>query len=320
MSIEHRVHQRGQKPNLAASSGAPSRRTVLVSGWAACTTLVGCASGNRGSDRAPSLQSRSFDSAGVRIRYVEAGAGELIVLTHGFSSTVENQWIRTGVFDKLAQHYRVIGIDGRGHGLSGKPHEASQYGPQAARDVTRLLDHLGLQKAHIVGYSLGAILNGYLVTQAPERFKTCVLAGATPRFRWTTADQTKLDAEAAEMEQGSKKSQILRLWPKDQPPPSEEKIREMSAKDLEGQDYRALAASRRGGSKALITPAQVAAIRVPTLGVVGTADPYLAEFRAMQALNPAIELVTIDGASHTTAPGRPELAEGILRFLARHRG
>ena len=321
-------HEQGLEPNRShGDSGAQaaprppiSRRAVLVGGCAAGASLIGCAGGMHRHDGSVSRESRSFDSAGVRIRYVEAGAGEPVVLTHGFSSTVENQWIETGVFDKLARHYRVIGIDGRGHGLSGKPHEAAQYGPQAATDVTRLLDHMGLQKAHIIGYSLGAILNGYLVTQAPARFKTCVLAGATPRFRWTSEDQRKLDAEAAEMEQGSKKSQILRLWPKDQPPPSEEKIREMSAKDLAGQDYRALAASRRGGSKALITPAQVAAIRVPTLGVVGTADPYLAEFKAMQALNPAIELVTIDGASHSTAPRRPELAEGILQFLARHKG
>lgn len=314
-----KVHQQNF-PARTATNGQLSRRAVLAGGIAACASAAGCAGANPGGRVGVPLESRYFDSAGVRIRYVESGAGDPVILTHGFSSSVENQWIQTGVFDKLARHHRVIGIDGRGHGLSGKPHEASQYGPQAARDVTRLLDHLGLPNAHIVGYSLGAILNGYLVTQAPERFKTCVLAGATPRFRWTAEDQRKLDAEADEMEQGSKKSQILRLWPKDQPPPSEDRIRELSAKDLAGQDYRALAASRRGGSKALITPAQVAAIRVPTLGVVGTADPYLAEFRAMQALNPAIELVTIDGASHSTAPGRPELAEAILRYLARHRG
>lgn len=72
------------------------------------------------------------------------------------------------------------------------------------------------------------------------------------------------------------------------------------------------------GPNAVITPAQVAAIRVPTLGIVGTADPYLAEFRAMQALNPSIELVTIAGASHATAPGRSELVASLLAFLARH--
>ena len=302
-------------PDFNQQQALPSsRRDFVLGSVLALGSLAGCAAGSLA--REPEV--RSFDSAGVRIRYVEAGEGDVVVLTHGFSSNIERQWIDTGVFHKLAQRHRVIAIDGRGHGLSGKPHDPALYGPQAAQDVTRLLDHLRLEKAHIVGYSLGAILNGYLVTQAPQRFKTCVLAGATPRFRWTAEDQRKLEAEAAEMHEGSKRSQILRLWPKDRPQPSEAEIRQMSAKDLEGQDYRALAASRRGGGNALITAAQVAAIRVPTLGIVGTADPYLAEFRAMQALNPSIELVTIEGASHSTAPARPELADALLRFLARH--
>jgi len=295
-------------------TGSVHRRALLAGTVGMLAAVVGCA--------APATVApvrRRFLSPGVEISYLQAGDGETVVLTHGFSSSAQQQWVDTGVFHKLATRYRVFALDGRGHGLSGKPHDASQYGPQAAQDAIRLLDHLGEVQGHIVGYSLGAILTGYQVTQSPERFKTCVLAGATPRFRWTAEDQRKLDIEAAEMEQGSKKSQILRLWPKGKPQPTDAEIREMSAKDLAGQDYRALAASRRGGARALITPAQVAAIRVPTLGVVGTADPYLVEFRAMKAMNPAIELVTIDGASHATAPGRPELATAILDFLGRHR-
>ena len=305
-------------PRAVAQPPAPAahlrRRTLLAGTVGSLAALAGCAT-------VPSApMRRSFSSAGVEISYLQAGEGETVVLAHGFSSSAQQQWVDTGVFQKLATRYRVFALDGRGHGLSGKPHDAAQYGPQAAQDAIRLLDHLGQAQGHIVGYSLGAILSGYQVTQSPERFKTCVLAGATPRFRWTAEDQRKLDIEAAEMEQGSKRSQILRLWPKDKPQPTDAVIREMSAKDLAGQDYRALAASRRGGARALITPAQIAAIRVPTLGVVGTADPYLAEFRAMQALNPAIELVTIEGASHSIAPGRPELAAAVLGFLDRHRG
>lgn len=265
-------------------------------------------------------QSQTFVSAGVRIHFVEAGAGDPVVLTHGFSSNIEQQWMHTGVFDKLADRHRVIAIDGRGHGQSDKPHDPAMYGPQAAQDVVRLLDHIGLRQAHIVGYSLGAILNGYLVTQAPLRFKTCVLVGATPRFRWTAQDQAQLELEAAEMHDGSMRAQILRLWPEDEPRPSEDEIARISAGDLAGQDCRALAASRRGGSTALVNPAQVAAIRVPTLGIVGSADPYLSGFQAMQALNPSIELITIQGASHSDTPARPELVEGLLRFLARYAG
>lgn len=291
------------------------RRTLLLAGVASTAAATGCATGRSGKPAR-----RTFNSGGVGISYLQAGEGETVVLAHGFSSSAQQQWVDTGVFQKLAARYRVFALDGRGHGASGKPHESAKYGPEAAADAVRLLDHLGIAQGHIVGYSLGAILSGYQVTQTPQRFKTCVLAGATPRFRWTAEDQRRLDLEADEMEQGSKKSQILRLWPKDKPQPTDAQIREMSARDLAGQDYRALAASRRGGSRALITPAQVAAIRVPTLGIVGTSDPYLQEFKAMKAMNPAIELVTIEGASHSTAPARPELAAAMLAFLDRHRG
>ncbi len=311
-STIHRRHIDSEPSN----SASPLRRRSLLAGTVgAIAALTGCAAT---SSAAPAR--RNFNSAGVEISYLQAGEGETVILVHGFSSSAQQQWVDTGVFNKLAARYRVFALDGRGHGLSGKPHDAAQYGPQAAQDAIRLLDHLGQAQGHIVGYSLGAILTGFQVTQTPERFKTCVLAGATPRFRWSAEDQRKLDIEAAEMEVGSKKSQILRLWPKDKPQPTDAVLREMSAKDLAGQDYRALAASRRGGARALVTPAQVAAIRVPTLGVVGTADPYLLEFRAMQAMNPAIELVTVAGASHDTAPGRPELAVAILDFLGRHQG
>jgi pimeloyl-ACP methyl ester carboxylesterase len=264
------------------------------------------------------LVTGSFDSAGVRLHYLEAGAGTPVVLTHGFSSNAERQWVRTGVMAALARRHRVIALDGRGHGQSDKPHDPALYGPQAAHDVIRLLDHLGLQRAHIVGYSLGAILNGYLLTQAPQRFISCVLAGAPPRFRWTAAQQRQLETEAAELHEGSRRSQILRLWSGDRPPPGEEEIRRLSARTLAGQDHRALAASRLGGASARITAEQVRAIAVPTLGIVGTADPYLAEFRALQALNPAIELVTIEGATHSSAPAHPDTAQAVLRFLARH--
>ena len=293
-----------------------SRRSAMGTVIAFGAALAGCKTTSKAAS-GPSRE-KHFNSDGVRIRYLEAGAGEPVILVHGFSSNAERQWVNTGVLSKLSAHFTVYAIDGRGHGLSDKPHDPSQYGPEAARDVTRMLDHLNLSQAHIVGYSLGAILMGYQVTQTPDRFKTCVLAGATPRFRWTAADQKKLEQEAAEMDQGSKRSQILRLWPKDKPLPTDEEIRKISERDLAGQDYHALAASRRGGANVLVTAAQIAAIQVPTLGIVGTADPYLAEFQAMKLINPRIELATVEGASHSTAPGRPEFASDILSFLMRH--
>ena len=96
-----------------------------------------------------------FDSNGVRIRYLEQGAGQPLVLLHGQGNNVDAAWVRTGVLANLSKDHRVIAMDLRGHGKSGKPHEAQAYGEELGLDVIRLLDHLRIERAHILGYSLG---------------------------------------------------------------------------------------------------------------------------------------------------------------------
>ena len=105
-----------------------------------------------------------FDSKGARLRYVDQGSGPPVVLVHGILGNVENNWLETGVQPKLSQHFRVIALDLRGHGKSAKPHDRKLYGQEVVLDVIRLLDHLGIKKAHIVGYSMGGRVVGRLLT------------------------------------------------------------------------------------------------------------------------------------------------------------
>jgi pimeloyl-ACP methyl ester carboxylesterase len=259
-----------------------------------------------------------FNSAGTRIRYIEEGWGEPVILVHGYTSDAGAQWTRTGVLQALAARYRVVALDARGHGRSGKPHDPAQYGPEMGFDILRLLDHLNIKRAHIVGYSMGAHIVAQLVTTHPERFLTATLGGAPGRFSWSLEDQQRVEREAAEMEHDLLRSQILRLWPHGESPPTEERIRELSATQLAGQDSRALAAARRSNSAQVVTLAQMAAVTVPALGVVGTADPYLSQFLELKAVMPQLDLVTIAAASHGSAPGRPEFAQAVLTFLRAH--
>lgn len=283
-----------------------ARRPLLALG--ACCLMAG----------ANAAEERFFDSAGIRIRYIKEGRGESVVLVHGYTSDAEAQWAWTGVPQALAARYRVIALDARGHGRSGKPHDPAQYGPEMGFDILRLLDHLGIARAHIIGYSMGAHIVGQLVTTHPERFLTATLGGAPGRFSWSLEDQQRVEREAAEMEQGLLRSQMLRLWPKGEPLPNEERIRELSAAQLAGQDVCALAAVRRSNPAQVVTLAQMTAVTVPTLGVVGTADPYLGPFMELMATMPQLELVTIKDASHRSAPGRPEFAHAVLVFLGAH--
>jgi pimeloyl-ACP methyl ester carboxylesterase len=259
-----------------------------------------------------------FDSAGVPIGYVARGRGAPVVLVHSYCGTFEGQFVRTGLADALSQQYRVIGFDLRGHGASGKPHDAASYGLEMALDVVRLLDHLSIDRAHVVGYSLGAHLVAQLLTIHPPRFLSATLGGACGRRHWTTADDARVAIEADEIEHGLLRTQVFRLWPSDAPPPDEAQVRALSARRLAGNDLLALAAIRRSNRAQVVSDAAIAAVRVPLLGIVGGEDPYLARFHELQALVPHMELVVIVGARHDDAASRSEFLGALQAFLPSH--
>src|SRR5207247_2144914 len=120
------------------------------------------------------------------IRYVEQGSGEPVVLVHGYTSYIERAWIENnrnsppfgeGVLNALAKNYHVIAFDLRGHGKSDKPHDPAKYGAQISQDIVRLLDHLRIPRAHIIGYSYGATNTATLLSTTPDRFITATLGG-----------------------------------------------------------------------------------------------------------------------------------------------
>jgi pimeloyl-ACP methyl ester carboxylesterase len=257
---------------------------------------------------------RFFDSAGVQIHWIEEGAGEPVILVHGYTNTAQD-WVRVGIFPELAKHYRVIAVDCRGHGRSGKPHDVMQYGAEMGQDIVRLLDHLGLQRAHIVGYSMGGGIVAQLLTVNPDRFISAILGGNAGRREWTKDDEERTRTEADEMEVGSLRHQILRLAPSNVPPPSDEQILQTSARILAGQDTVALAALARSSMTFVETSAQMSAIKVPTLGIVGSLDPSLPKYKELKEVMPQLQLVVIEGAPHGSAPTRPEFIQSVIQFL-----
>jgi len=120
-----------------------------------------------------------FDSAGVPIFYTDQGAGIPIVLIHGFGVQGDLNWRWAGCVRALTQRgFRVIVMDARGHGRSGKPHAPEAYGAEMADDVVRLLDHLGIQKAHVAGYSMGGFITLKTIIRHPDRLLSGVICAA----------------------------------------------------------------------------------------------------------------------------------------------
>ncbi|MGF1470204.1 MAG: alpha/beta fold hydrolase [Rubrobacteraceae bacterium] len=117
---------------------------------------------------------------GTNIYYEVEGEGPPLVLVHGFSESLEG-WREYGFTEPLKQDYRLVLIDARGHGKSDKPHDPTSYGlRQRPADVVAVLDELGIEKAHYLGYSLGGWIGLGLTTYAPERLNSLIVGGAQP--------------------------------------------------------------------------------------------------------------------------------------------
>ena len=106
-----------------------------------------------------------FDSIGVKIRYVTEGKGDAVVLIHGWMSD-SGMWGRLDT-NPATKEYQLIALDLRGHGKTDKPHDAAKYDAEVAADVIRLLDHMKIEMAHLVGYSSGSFVAGKVA--APTR-------------------------------------------------------------------------------------------------------------------------------------------------------
>jgi pimeloyl-ACP methyl ester carboxylesterase len=270
---------------------------------------------------APALafDDKYLDANGVKIRYIDTGKGKAIVLLHGGASSLES-WTSEGVVDNLAKDFRVIAFDARGHGKSDSPRDPAAYGRQQALDVVRILDALKIQRAHIIGFSLGSSTVAQLLTLHPERFLTAVQVGGAGRTP-DEANDPRIETEASEIARDCiSRSRLMRQAPAGMKPTEEEiQRRIISCRADKNFDPLAVAASLRGYKDQAVTSVQMAAVRVPTMGIVGTLDHTLKAMQELKTIRPAMKLVILDGVSHTGKTGiqgDPRLVTEIRNFIA----
>ena len=269
------------------------------------------------------LIDRFFDSNGARIRYVEQGRGPAIVLLHGYTGTADRHFIANEVFANVAKDHRAIAIDLRGHGKSGKPSTASAYGREMALDVVRLLDHLQIERAHVVGYSLGAMIAGRLASLHPERLISIAYVAALP-LRNTDTYMEKFAATAVkELESDLPfKSLAIALQPPGTKPPSDDEIRKAVAPLVAANDVKALAALWRGYKGLAVSAEELKAIAVPSIVITGSEDMSAAGVPELNKTQPQIRTLVVQGAEHGGPQGvmrRGEFMTALREFLAKAR-
>jgi pimeloyl-ACP methyl ester carboxylesterase len=246
----------------------------------------------------------SFTHDGVEIAYLDEGAGEPIVLVHGFASTKEVNWVNPGWVRTLnGVGRRVIALDNRGHGASSKLYDPAAYQMALmAEDVAALLDHLAIERADVMGYSMGARITAFLSVNHPERVRSAILGGLGIRLVEGHSDAIAGDIVAA-LEAPSLADVV---------DPIGRAFRSFAEQTK--SDLKALAACMRRPRETLGRE-QVAAIRAAALVAVGTNDEVAGSAQKLAALIPGARALDIPNRDHMLAVGDKVFKAGVLDFL-----
>jgi len=245
-----------------------------------------------------------FESDSINISFLDEGEGEPILLLHGFASNSTVNWRNTNWIKTLnGAGFRVIAFDNRGHGQSEKLYDPADYGAGVmAEDARRLLDHLGLRRADVMGFSMGARIAAFLTLAHPERVRSVIFAGlGINMVRGVGAPEPIAAALEA---------------------PNAEDIKSDAARSFRvfaeqtRSDRRALAACIRS-SRDKIAPEQLATIRQPVLIAVGTDDVIAGSGPELAAIIPRAEFLEIVGRDHMKSVGDLSYKKGVLDFLSR---
>ncbi|MFV0297382.1 MAG: alpha/beta fold hydrolase [Hyphomicrobiaceae bacterium] len=243
-----------------------------------------------------------FKHDDVAIAYLDEGAGQPVLLLHGFASNSNVNWVDTGWVRHLTRAgYRVISMDHRGHGRSDKPHDPALYGaPIMAEDARALLDHLGIEQACVMGYSMGARITAFLALAHPSRVRAAIFAGLGGNMVRPMAGTGPIAAALEAPSIDDVKNQTARTF-------------RAFAEQTHG-DLKALAACIRS-ARDPITREDVAKIACPVLVAVGSDDVIGGPAAALADLIPGAQAFVIEDRDHMKAVGDRSYKDAVTTFL-----
>lgn len=222
---------------------------------------------------------------GISIAYQDLGRGEPLVLLHGVTENSES-WHEAGYVDQLLRRgRRLILIDCRGHGRSGKPHNPIAYsGLRRAADVVAVLDSAGVQHAALMGHSMGGVVALAVALYHPDRVSALIVNGAHPYAE----DLTSLRA-ALKNDFETWLASLTQLAPD---------LSQAASRRIRANDLTAVRASL--AKDRLDFSAAFAGLGIPVLAISGTLDPRCEPVRNFAELAGG-EFLPLAGKNHVTA-------------------
>jgi pimeloyl-ACP methyl ester carboxylesterase len=235
-------------------------------------------------------------------RSLDVDLGEPILLIHGFASTHAVNWVFPQWVKTLTEAgRRVVAFDNRGHGRSQKFYDPASYSvPRMAEDARALLDHLDIEAADVMGYSMGARIAAFLAESHPSRVRSLVLGGLGPSL----VDGGGLPPYVVSAMEAPSLESLTN--------PKQRVFRAFA--EATKSDLAALAACARG-SREDMEPKRLAGFEMPVLVAIGTADDIAGDPYELARLFPRGEALAIPGCDHNRAVGDKVYKNAVLQFL-----
>jgi pimeloyl-ACP methyl ester carboxylesterase len=245
----------------------------------------------------------TFRNGNVEIAYLDQGAGDPIVLVHGFASNKEVNWVQPGWVSTLTRDgRRVIALDNRGHGQSTKLYDPAQYHTNLmAEDAVALIDHLGLGRTDVMGYSMGARITSVIAARHAGDVRAAILGGVGTNV----IAGAGLRGDVAEALEAPSIHDVT--------DPTGKAFRLFAEQTK--SDLRALAACLRGSRGAALSRAELQSISVPVLVATGTKDDVVGSPHDLAELIPGAQALDIPNRDHMLAVGDRVFKSGVLAFL-----
>ena len=242
----------------------------------------------------------------VTLRYKDVGTGDPIVLIHGYTANLESM---LPVGAPFAATHRLIALDARGFGKSSKFAEPARFGTLLIDDVVRLMDHLKVERAHIVGHSMGALIAANVASRHPTRVASATLI-AGPFY----PDKPTFTKEAApwvaDLEGGKGLGNFIQwLFPKMNPKTTA--VLGMMA--VKNNDLPALIAVMRSLPDLAIPGLRAQGVK--SVVAVGTGDPLHPLSVDFVKASSGATLVEVEGADHVSIATTPDLLTAMRRLL-----
>ncbi len=249
-----------------------------------------------------------FDSDGVRIHYLDRGHGAPVLMIHGFGSSAEEHWVKSGMVERLARRWRVIAYDARGHGHSDKPHDPAKYGlAHMSADAIALLDHLKIRRARMMGYSMGGRITLEVLMHHRERLSAVVLGGYGQGGQIATPGQRHRIAAALLAEDPAVIEDVLAR-------------RFRRGAERNGKDLRARAAcigaEETTDAASTLDYDALRRAAAPVLIATGDKDVIPGDPRPLAGWFRDARVVLLEGGEHTTVPADPRFHQAVEDFLA----